>query len=189
MTEFSQAFDIETLLKEENDLIEKIDDTKLLVDGVEIKSSEPFKVNFEELENIPNQKMSDDEEEEEDDDEIFELNDDSEENVEIEDLNLEKAHNPNKVTFKSDVVLNTKKLRKIRAEEEKKSRENTAIAMGVARIKQTTNRIDMRKKIFEDKEDIEKQIYKSENIPRTKKLQKIEMKKQIKKLKKNGKVF
>ena len=101
MTEFSQAFDIETLLKEENDLIEKIDDTKLLVDGVEIKSSEPFKVNFEELENIPNQKMSDDEEEEEDDDEIFELNDDSEENVEIEDLNLEKAHNPNKVTFKT----------------------------------------------------------------------------------------
>ena len=176
-------------MKEENDLIEKIDDTKILVNGVEIQSNEPFRVNFEELENIPNQRMSDDEEEDDDNEEIFELNDDSEESVENDkDLNLEKAHNPNRVTFKSDVMLNTKKIRKIRAEEEKKSKENTAIAMGVARIKQTANRIDMRKKLFEDKEDLEKQIYKSENIPRTKKLQKIEMKKQIKKLKKNGKI-
>ncbi len=50
ITNFSKGFDIESLFKEENEIIESIDDTKLIVDGIEMTSNEPVKINFEELE-------------------------------------------------------------------------------------------------------------------------------------------
>lgn len=51
ITEFSQSFDIEALLKEdEQNMFESLDDTKIIVDGVEVKSNEPTKVNFDALE-------------------------------------------------------------------------------------------------------------------------------------------
>lgn len=69
ITEFSPGFDIDALLSEENTIIEKMDDTKLLVDGMEVQSNEPFKVNFEELD-------KDSDVEEESDGETYEINDD-----------------------------------------------------------------------------------------------------------------
>ncbi len=60
---------------------------------------------------------------------------------------------------------------------------------GMTPQKQTANRMDIRKKILEDKKNVEKEIYVSENIPRTKKIQKMEAKKKLKKLKKNDKIL
>jgi len=82
-------------------------------------------------------------------------------------------------------VLNPKQQKKLKAEEAAKKDDFT----GMTRQKQTANRMDMRKKILEDKKNVEKEVYSSENIPRTKKMQKMEAKKQIKKLKKNDKIF
>ncbi len=62
-----------------------MDDTKLIVDGVEMTSNEPVKVNFEELEK--EDESSEDDEEEEDDDDDEELT--------IDDEDDEKEENPN----------------------------------------------------------------------------------------------
>ena len=88
VTEFGKEFDIESLLKEENDIIESMDDTKLIVDGVEMTSNEPVKVNFEELEK--EDVSSEDDEEEEDDD-------DDDEELTIDDEDDEKEENSKKV--------------------------------------------------------------------------------------------
>jgi hypothetical protein len=50
VTEFAPAFNIDDLLKEETELFESMDDTKLIVDGIEIESSKSIMTNFEELE-------------------------------------------------------------------------------------------------------------------------------------------
>ena len=50
ITEFSPAFNIDDLLKEETELFDSIDDTKLIVDGIEIESSQATMTCFEELE-------------------------------------------------------------------------------------------------------------------------------------------
>ena len=66
ITEFSKGFDIESLLKEENEIIESMDDTKLIVDGVEMTSNEPVRVNFEELEQADQtEEASDDDDDDE----------------------------------------------------------------------------------------------------------------------------
>ena len=87
VTEFGKEFDIESLLKEENDIIESMDDTKLIVDGVEMTSNEPVKVNFEELEK---EDVSSEDDEEEDDD-------DDDEDLTIDDEDDEKEENSKKV--------------------------------------------------------------------------------------------
>jgi hypothetical protein len=87
VTEFGKEFDIDSLLKEENDIIESMDDTKLIVDGVEMTSNEPVKVNFEELEK---EDVSSEDDEEEDDD-------DDDEDLTIDDEDDEKEENSKKV--------------------------------------------------------------------------------------------
>ena len=64
-------------MSEENVQIEKMDDTKVRVDGHEIQPMESFKVNFEELEKESEEEISEDEEDSEDD-ETYELNDSDE---------------------------------------------------------------------------------------------------------------
>jgi len=175
ITEFSAGFDIDALLSEENTNIEKMDDTKILVDGMEIQANEPFKVNFDELD-------KDSDIEEESDGETYELNDD-----EMEDDSNE-ADDKEETIFKSDVVLNNKQIRKNKAEQAKKDAAEQDYT-GMTKSKQTNNRMDMRNKILEDKNNVEKEVYNTENIPRTKKIQKMEMKKRIKKMKKTEKTL
>lgn len=153
VTEFSAGFDIDALLSEETSNIEKMDDTRVLVDGQEVQSMEPFKVNFNELE----EESSDEEiEEDSEDEEEYELNDDE----------MDEEDGKKGVVFKSDVVLNTKQARKNKAAAtEDKNGDYT----GMGQQKQTTDRMSMRKNILGAKNDVEKDIYNTENIPRTKK--------------------
>ena len=101
-------------------------------------------------------------------------------------LNYKEADDKKETIFKSDVVLNNKQIRKNKAEQAKKDAAEQDYT-GMTRSKQTNNRMDIRNKILEDKNNVEKEVYNTENIPRTKKIQKMEMKKQIKKMKKTGK--
>ena len=50
ITQFSQEFNIDDLFKDESELFNSIDDTKIVVDGIEIKSSKPTITSFESLE-------------------------------------------------------------------------------------------------------------------------------------------
>ena len=84
--------------------------------------------------------------------------------------------NSKTVTFKSDVVLNPKQSKKLKAAEQQ-----TAL-----KEKQTTDRSSLKKKALEEN-DAEQEIYKREDIPRTKKLHKLELKKMFKKEKRTGK--
>lgn len=63
ISQLSKEFDIDSLFKEESDIIESMDDTRLIVDGVEMTSNEPTKVNFEELERVDEEESSEDEDE------------------------------------------------------------------------------------------------------------------------------
>ena len=148
-----------------------MDDTKLLVDGVEIPSNEPTKVNFEELEKMGDAKEDeDDEDDDEDEDESIDEDDDEDDDDEpIEDDTKEKA-------FKSDVILDRKVNKKIMAQAAKDF---------AAKGRQRMDRSILKKKALEDS-DNENAIYKSENIPRTKKLSKLEKKKSAKKEKRNS---
>lgn len=82
-------------------------------------------------------------------------------------------------------MLNNKQIRKNKAEQAKKDAAEQDYT-GMTRLKQTSDRMGMRNKILADKNNVEKEVYSTENIPRTKKTQKMEMKKQIKKMKKTG---
>ena len=137
----SKSFDIDALLNDEHAMFDSIDDTKIIVDGLEASSTEPTKVNFDALEV---ETESSDEEIEEDEDEG------------------EEEKNGG---FKSDVTLNPKVNKKIQNE-----------------IKQLSA---SKKRKANDTED-ENEIYEAENIPRTKKMQKLNAKKKIKKEKRNG---
>lgn len=156
-----------------------MDDTKLLVDGMQMESNEPTQCNFDGLDS--------DEEAEEDSEgsEIYELNEDEmEDDDDDSDVENDVDENGNEVVFKSDVVLNPKKAKKNKDDEAK--RLEAEDYTGMSRRKQTTDRMSIRKKILDDKNNVEKEVYSTENIPRTKKLQKMEMKKQLRKMKKNG---
>ena len=50
VTQFSAEFNIDDLFKDESELFKGMDDTKIVVDGIEIESSKPTVTNFEELE-------------------------------------------------------------------------------------------------------------------------------------------
>jgi hypothetical protein len=143
------------------------------VTGIQMESNEPTKVNFEGLD-------SDEEggDSEESDEEVYELNDDE---MEADD-DVDGAEDKGDVVFKSDVVLNPKKARK------NKERAEAEDFTGMSGRRQTNDRMSMRKKILDDRNNVEKEVYSSENIPRTKKLQKLEVKKQLRKMKKNGKL-
>jgi len=86
ITHLSPGFDIDALLREESVQIEKMDDTKVRVDGHEVQPMESFKVNFEELEKdqLSEEEEEDSDEEESDDGEEYELNDDESEDEEME---------------------------------------------------------------------------------------------------------
>lgn len=172
VTELSAGFDIDALFKEETSNIERMDDTRVLVDGLEIKPTDPFKINFDELE----KDSSDEEIEEDSDEEVYELNDDE--------MEEDKEENDKKgVVFKSDVVLNTKQARKNKAAADSQPKNDDYT--GMTRQRQTTDRMNLRKKMLKDDADIEKEIYNNADIPRTKKTQKAEMKKKNKKMRKN----
>lgn len=72
ISQLSKEFDIDSLFKEESDIIESMDDTRLIVDGVEMTSNEPTKVNFEELERVDEEESSSEEEDDEDENVSFE---------------------------------------------------------------------------------------------------------------------
>jgi phage terminase small subunit len=74
------------------------------------------------------------------------------------------------------LVLNPKQNKKIKAQQKLTLKE-----------KQTTDRNSMKRKALEGSND-EEDIYKTEDIPRSKKLQKITKKKLVKKEKRNGKL-
>lgn len=176
ITELSTGFDIDALFQEETKAIDEMDDTKVIVDGMQMESNEPTQVNFDGLDS--------DEESDEDseDSEMYEMNED-----EMEDDEEDAENGKSDVVFKSDVVLNPKKAKKNRDDEAK--RIEAEDYTGMSRRKQTTDRMSIRKKILDDKNNVEKEVYSTENIPRTKKLQKMEMKKQLRKMRKNGKSF
>lgn len=176
ITKLSAGFDIDALMDEEQAQLEKMDDTRVRVDGHEVEAMDTFKVNFEELEKESEEDDSEDESEESDDEE-YELNEEMEE---------DDSAVKDEVEFKSDVVLNPKQQRKMKAEADAKAAGGDFT--GMVKQRQTANRMDMRKKILEDKKNVEKDVYSTENIPRTKKVQKMEAKKQIKKMKKNDKI-
>lgn len=125
VTQLAPKFDIDALLQDdENAMFEDIsDDTKLLVEGVEVESAQPIR-----MATFDDGKQSDDDEE-------------------FEDYEEEDGE---KVEFKSDVMLNNKRKRKA------------------------------------SESDDEEDIYEAEDIPRTKKMQKIESKKKLKKARRNG---
>ena len=155
VTELAPAFDIDALLKqEEEDLFKSMDDTRIIVDGVEVEAQEPIKVNFEELE------KSDEEIEEDIDETQYELN------IDDSDSEMSDDKEDKNAKFKSDVVLNPKLSKKLQLAEHKSALKRKAINM----------------------ED-ENEIYESENIPRTKKMHKLEAKKKLKRAKKNEKLF
>jgi len=96
ITKLSEEFDIDALLKEEQELLDGLNDTKLLVDGMQISaSSEPIKIDSHLL-------QGDVEENESDDD------DDDDDNME-EDEATQKEATKNKVTFASDSSKSRKK--------------------------------------------------------------------------------
>lgn len=70
ISQLSKEFDIDSLFKEESDIIESMDDTRLIVDGVEMTSNEPTKVNFEELERVDEEESSEEEEEDDEDENV-----------------------------------------------------------------------------------------------------------------------
>lgn len=152
VTELAPAFDIDALLKEEESMMDGIDDTKILVEGMEIKANEPVKVNFEAFEN----------------EELEEALSENENEDSIQKRMIQNA------IFKSDVVLNPKVNKKIKAQ---MLPENS--------IEPKANK-QMSKRKSTEMSDSEDAIYQNEDIPRTKKMQKLELKKKLKKQKKNG---
>jgi nuclear GTP-binding protein len=160
VTQLAPAFDIDALLKDdEQDMFNEIDDTKILVHGLEAMSAEPIKVNFDRLEQENN-----DEDDKEDSDEY----EDMEEAEESEDEQKE-------IQFKSDVVLNPKLSKKLKEK-------NHLLLEQLG--KQTNDKTAMKRKAIDI--DDENEIYEAENIPRTKKMQKLDKKREIKKAKRNG---
>jgi nuclear GTP-binding protein len=161
------AFDIDALLAEdeENAMFSAIDDTKILVDGVECESNQPTKVNFDEID-----------QQEEDSDEYEDIEDD--EDDEDEELD-EEAPTKKEAAFRSDKLsLNKKVSNKMRRGEVAEQSAD----------KQTTNKASLKRKAAQDSEDSD-DIYESENIPRTKKMQKMELKRKTKKAKRSGKFY
>ncbi|CAF0722774.1 unnamed protein product [Brachionus calyciflorus] len=152
ITQFSPAFDIDALLKEEESMIDSIEDTKLVVEGMEIKPNEPIKVNFETLENEEK------------------IEDDSDDNEEEAEKRMVKN-----ASFKTDVILNPKVSKKIKAQ--------------MIPEESSFKKPESLKRKARDDSDDEDEIYKTEDIPRTKKMLKMEMKKKLKKEKKNEKLF
>ena len=149
VAEFGKAFDIDELIKEEEQqLFNSIKDTQIVVDGIETEATSPIKVNFDEL--ADTSAMSEDEKKN------------------------EEEKKP--VEFKSDVVLNAKVNKK-----NKKASDTAADDDEMSGSqKRKLSRAGLE---YEDEEE----IYKSENIPRTKKAQKLEKKKQQKNEKRSGK--
>lgn len=152
VTELAPVFDIDALLKEEESMMEGIDDTKVVVEAMEIKANEPVKVNFETLET---EEREDSENENEDD---------------VQKRMVENAK------FKTDVILNPKVNKKIKAQ----------MLPDEDAVEKTKNQKLKRKST--EMSDSEDAIYETEDIPRTKKMQKLEMKKKLKKQKKNGSI-
>jgi nuclear GTP-binding protein len=179
VTKLAPAFDIDALFadNEEKEMFNSMDDTKILVDGMECESNAPTKVNFDEIDQQGG--------EEEDSDEYEDIEDDDDDD---EDLELEKEEDSDEEeaaaaapakkvgTFKSDKhSLNKKVSNKIRRGEVVEQSED----------KQTNNRASLKRKATHDSEDSD-DIYQAENIPRTKKMQKMEMKRKVKKAKRSG---
>jgi nuclear GTP-binding protein len=97
LTTLSSAFDINSLFdQEQTDIFNEIDDTKMIVEGVKVKSSEPTTVNFEDWENGKiNRLQSEDEgeEEEEGEEEDIDEDEDLEEDPIEEDEEMEEKVN------------------------------------------------------------------------------------------------
>ena len=132
--------------------MDSIEDTKLVVDGIEISANEPTKVSFESIEK----------------DEEIEEDGDQDNEDEAQKRMVKNA------MFKTDVILNPKVNKKIKAQ------------MLPDQGDQKIARLSVKRKA--ESSDDEEEIYKTEDIPRTKKMLKIEMKKKLKKEKKNGKL-
>ncbi|RNA16431.1 guanine nucleotide-binding -like 3 -like protein [Brachionus plicatilis] len=155
VTELAPAFDIDALLKEEETMMDGIDDTKVIVEGIEIKPNEPVKVNFETFEK----------------EETVELESENENEDDIQKRMTENA------VYKTDVILNPKVNRKIKAQ--MLPDESVEVKDGKPKLKRKSAEMS----------DSEDAIYETEDIPRTKKMQKLEMKKKLKKQRKNEKLF
>jgi hypothetical protein len=176
LEKLSPLFDIDALLAEEKELFNSIDDTKVIVNGVEFKSNEPTKVNFDEMEKEEAEDSDDYEDIDDDEDEDDDSDDDDENDVELVEEEEEAPVVSKKVVkFVNDAKsLNRKVSNKIKADSEV-----------IESHKQTADRSLLKRKAIDGENQNE--IYQSENIPRTKKMQKMEMKKKIKKAKRSGK--
>jgi nuclear GTP-binding protein len=152
ITEFSPAFNIDDLLKEETELFNSIDDTKVLVDGIEIESSKSTLTSFDELESV--------------------IETDKKESI-----------------FKSDLALNPKVVKKNQKADqiEKMDEDRDLLSLKLEAIKRKSSKAATKKSGKDS--DNENDFYESENIPRSKKMHKMEIKKKVKKERKNEKLF
>jgi len=144
ITKLSEEFDIDALLKEEQDLLDGLNDTKVLVDGMQVSSSEPVTMDNLVLGN-GNNSLDEDLDQEDEDDEEMDDDDDAEE-----------KDNNKKITFQSDSAKSLKK---------------------------------GKQKLVSSHSDDENDLYKSQDIPRTKKFHKLELKKKAKKQKRSVKML
>ncbi len=160
VTQLGKAFDIDDLFKDETKMFDEIDDTKIVVDGFETKPASPTKINP--IYNLITKQKIEEDEELENDESVDEMK-------------------PVKKFVKSKT--NKKIVQNINQEEEdvEESDEDTRRNKN---DRQTTDKSKLKRKSCDVENDDE--IYESENIPRTKKMFKMELKKKAKKEKKNG---
>jgi hypothetical protein len=168
VTQLGKAFDIDDLFKEETKMFDEIDDTKIVVDGIETKPASPTKINP--IYNlITNKKVEDDE--------------DIDGKEELEEKKSIK--NGKKIALKPR--FNKKNIQNDNDDEEDDDQEDDESEEDTRRNKndrQTADKSKLKRKSCEIENDEE--IYESENIPRTKKIFKMELKKKAKKEKRNG---
>ncbi len=168
VTQLGKAFDIDDLFKDETKMFDEIDDTKIVVDGFETKPASPTKINP--IYNlITKQKVEEDEE----------LEDEESVNEKKLIKNGKKLVTKPKVNKKS--VQNDNEEEEDDQEDEEESDDDTKRNKN---DRQTTDKSKLKRKSCEVENDDE--IYESENIPRTKKMFKMELKKKAKKEKRNG---
>lgn len=175
VTQLGKAFDIDDLFNDETKMFDEIDDTKIVVDGFETKPASPTKINP--IYNlITKQKVKEDDEEIEDDEE--------------EEEEEKPKKNGKKTVSKQNSI--KKSIHKEKEEEnddndDDDGEESDEDTKRNKNDRQTSDKSKLKRKSCEIENDDE--IYESENIPRTKKMFKMELKKKAKKEKRNGEII